>query len=142
MMMKKCSKCKAEKSLSGFFPDISKASGYRSSCKTCTAKVIRACRYKKIEVYRAKERLRGEKRWKNADNRKRARLLKDKVKEHARMTLRYAVWSGKIVKPEACDRCHAAVLLHGHHKDYSKLLDVVWLCSVCHGAEHGKVVCL
>jgi hypothetical protein len=29
-------------------------------------------------------------------------------------------------------------LVHGHHPDYSKRLEVVWLCSVCHAAVHGR----
>ena len=44
-------------------------------------------------------------------------------------------------KPECCESCGAATnsrLLHGHHADYSKPLEVEWLCRKCHLAEHDK----
>lgn len=43
-----------------------------------------------------------------------------------------AVRSGKIAKPNNCDRCGVESRLHGHHKDYSKALEVMWLCPLCH----------
>lgn len=35
-------------------------------------------------------------------------------------------------------RCGTDKNVHGHHHDYSKPLDVEWLCSTCHGIEHRK----
>jgi ribosomal protein S27AE len=49
--------------------------------------------------------------------------------------LNSAVKAGRIVR-EACERCgHAEA--QGHHDDYSKPLDVRWLCTLCHAAEHA-----
>lgn len=30
---------------------------------------------------------------------------------------------------------------HAHHEDYSKPLDVVWLCVACHGRRHRELKC-
>ena len=71
-------------------------------------------------------------------------LARDKTpKGQARRLLREAVRWGKISKPEYCERClypAAKYHLHGHHTDYSKPLDVTWLCTFCHGAERRKLL--
>ena len=45
-----------------------------------------------------------------------------------------ALRTGKLVKPKACQRCRQVSRLEGHHRDYSKPLEVEWLCYWCH---HG-----
>src|SRR5687768_7615764 len=43
--------------------------------------------------------------------------------------LRYAVWSGKLKKPDRCEGCQRKLpkrLIQGHHADYSKPLTVRW----------------
>ena len=49
-----------------------------------------------------------------------------------------AVVSGELQYPDACERCGRVTRdIHGHHDDYSKPLDVRWLCVVCHNRHHG-----
>ena len=47
--------------------------------------------------------------------------------------VRSAVRSGELVKPGVCPSCGSDVV-QGHHDDYSKPLDVRWVCPVCHAA--------
>lgn len=57
--------------------------------------------------------------------------------------VRAAKHKGLIKSPGACEKCGEAErfsatgrsLLHGHHRDYSKPLDVQWLCVKCHRKE-------
>lgn len=35
-----------------------------------------------------------------------------------------------------CERCGATEDVHGHHTDYSRPLNVTWLCRKCHFLDH------
>lgn len=39
--------------------------------------------------------------------------------------------------PQPCERCGATEDIHAHHADYSKPLEVEWLCRRCHKQEHA-----
>lgn len=67
------------------------------------------------------------------------RYLKFKHKSLARAKTRNAVKAGKIVKPNHCSNCRKEAPLQGHHEDYSKPLEVQWLCDSCHKHTHGKL---
>lgn len=60
-------------------------------------------------------------------------------KARARKAVHNAVFRGTLAKPESCGACGAVTekrLLHGHHADYSKPLEVEWLCRKCHESIH------
>lgn len=60
-------------------------------------------------------------------------------KHEARKIMAAAVRSKKIIKPESCSLCNEiSKRIEGHHKDYSKPLEIVWLCCKCHRASHRK----
>ncbi len=66
---------------------------------------------------------------------------RDSVKLLARTTLTNAVRAGKVSKPSRCQFCDVSFPLdkiHGHHPDYSKPLQVMWLCKDCHAKVHRK----
>lgn len=69
--------------------------------------------------------------------RDRRNRVSDREKVLAREKLRHAVYAGKVVR-QPCEKC-AAPFAHGHHDDYSKPLDVRWLCPACHIKEHRHV---
>ncbi len=43
---------------------------------------------------------------------------------------------GTIVRPEICSACDDVGVIDGHHPDYKKGLEVVWLCQPCHMKVH------
>lgn len=63
---------------------------------------------------------------------KRQNVLKHRAHQAVWRGLRY----GRLVRPEACERCGSAHRrLEAHHHDYAKPLDVEWLCPSCHRRE-------
>lgn len=64
--------------------------------------------------------------------RKRNPIAREKMK--TRVILRGAVKAGKI-KRQPCEVCGTSKV-EGHHDDYSKPLDVRWLCPTHHRAIH------
>jgi uncharacterized protein (DUF433 family) len=54
----------------------------------------------------------------------------------AREAVGRAICLGVLVRPSACAQCHRPCKPEAHHRDYSRPLDVVWLCRPCHVAAH------
>ena len=60
--------------------------------------------------------------------------------------VREAMVRGEMSRPETCEKCGIAPGLakdgrskiHGHHPDYDKPLEVIWLCIVCHSMLHRE----
>ncbi len=69
---------------------------------------------------------RARKKWLEANPEKRA----------AHVLLGSAIKRGDVEKPDVCQECGAGGRIHGHHEDYSKPLEVDWLCATCHAKRH------
>jgi hypothetical protein len=61
---------------------------------------------------------------------------KNPVKAKAHRIFHLAVKHGKIKIPTQCSTCPSEHLIEAHHDDYSKPLDVVFLCRRCHLTWH------
>lgn len=146
-----CGRCGQAKPLSDFHRKSTSRTGHRSACKACEKA------YRNLPHVREREALRGRelrplraeymRRWfqENRDvvraSQERSAERNDPVKREAREKLHAAVKSGRVVKAATCERCGQEVpkeRLQGHHADYSKPLEVEWLCSTCHGRERRK----
>ena len=61
---------------------------------------------------------------------------KDPINIAARTILSNAVKLGRIKKPNKCMKCGKQVKLQGHHPNYDRPLEVLWVCTKCHGFIH------
>ena len=67
-----------------------------------------------------------------------------KAVDSAQNKLEKAIQRGDIVRPSTCEKCGERPLpmkdgrtaIQAHHYDYSKPLEVQWLCQRCHHEEH------
>jgi hypothetical protein len=86
------------------------------------------------EYYKRTKEKESYKKWRRSYEKARQRYKT--VEQKARKLVHYAVKNGTIQRPENCSRCQKECKPEGHHPDYSKPLDVVWLCKSCHVEEH------
>jgi hypothetical protein len=141
MTTKKCFKCGAEKPLTSFYKHPQMADGHVNKCKECNKRDVRENRLAKLEYYREYDNMR----WQNDQSRRQVQYERtrqwnekhpDKYRAHNAVT--NAVRDGRL-KKEPCEVCGAAYV-HGHHDDYSKPLEVRWLCPSHHRQLHlGKL---
>jgi len=76
---------------------------------------------------------------KNRDAIRREWKLNNQEKIKAHNVLKYHVYTGAIIKPEKCYECGEKTKIVGHHNDYLKPLDVIWLCGSCQKKLHHKI---
>jgi len=56
----------------------------------------------------------------------------------ARILLIAAVNHGELIRPAECSVCKVKCTPDGHHDNYSKPLEVRWLCKRCHASWHSN----
>jgi len=66
------------------------------------------------------------------------KILDEQIKIKARQQVSDAVRKGKLMRG-SCTVCGSYKNIDGHHEDYSKPLDIVWLCKPCHKARHKQL---
>lgn len=60
---------------------------------------------------------------------------RDPSKIRARKAVQHAVDAGRLTRCP-CEVCGSTARVHAHHDDYSKPLDVMWLCVTHHRERH------
>lgn len=137
--IKKCFKCEVSKRLSEFYTHRGMADKHLGKCKDCTKKDS-AKRYwnerEKIIIYE-KKRFKDPRRKRKKLEYQRIRRRRFPEKDKARRMVQIHLKSGKITK-SPCRDC-GSLMVQAHHTDYSKGLDVIWLCRQHHVIEHGKI---
>jgi len=135
--MKTCSRCGIEKHESEYQIRRASNDGLTASCKLCLKvydkkRAILPHRVKAREDYakspHGKEICGAvKKRW----------IDRNKEKHAAHWAIRNAIKRGKM-QQKPCEKC-GAQKAHAHHHDYSKPLDVVWLCPPHHKQAHALI---
>lgn len=162
---KKCTKCKENKSFNCFYKDKQKVDGLTSSCSDCIKGYFKNVGFLRAKVNRQKwvernrEKTRGMSKTYYKEHReevlpkrraydhkqetlllkaisRKKRYQQDPTKFNAVSALGNAVRSGRVVK-NPCIKC-GDEKVQGHHFDYNKPLDVIWLCMKHHRIEHGR----
>lgn len=148
--MKTCFICGKKKALEEFYPHKKMRDGRLNKCKECTKSQEEARRIEnmknpewvlqEMDRQREKERRRREqgKVRKETLEESRVRLLRyrggDAVRKKAHHITSAAIRDGKL-KKKPCEVC-GHPLVQAHHDDYSKPLEVRWLCVQHHNEHH------
>ena len=134
--MKRCSKCKIDKSRSSFSKRVASKDGLAYCCKVCA-----------LKYYQSPEGKASDKRHKQSDKGKEGKKkTRDKYnltypeKHVAVRTLNNAIVAGEIIRPDFCEFCFQEKRVEGHHPDYDKPLEVDWLCPECHRKLHKEIL--
>lgn len=135
--MKTCKRCLAELPISDFYKHFRMSDGYLSFCKSCVKARVSDHRKRNIDRIRQYDvdRFRNDpaRRQKHAEHGETYRH-KHPHKRRAHNQVAYAVRTGKLTKLP-CEMC-GNPKSEAHHDDYSKPLDVRWLCRLCHTVIH------
>ena len=135
--MKICKICKVNKDLSEYWKCSYRKEGYLGQCKDCDRL--------KNRLYRERNKEKSKEKYKryyqlHKEEIKKKRLdwyHSHKNKFSAHQKVKNALFRGDLIKL-SCQECGDKKSL-AHHPDYSKPLEVIWLCSKHHmRLHHGK----
>lgn len=151
----RCSRCREVKPLSDFYRYAKGPGGHAPHCKACDAiraRVYSAANREKIKArqaaYYAANRERFAERWarwyaenqasrSESETERSAQWQRDhreayRIISRASSAVRQAIKRGNLIRPTACEECGKTCKPQGAHHDYSRPLDVRWLCRSCH----------
>lgn len=149
MRNKICAKCLIVKSLVEFRKNKNLKCGRGSYCKPCCVKIDKEYgdrNREKIRAYNRRSDVVARHYIQNKEKRKlnpkkhreyiAAYYIRNKEKVRVRNKFRHLVYTGKI-KRKPCEVC-GDISVQGHHPDYNKPLEVIWLCIKHHAEKHRK----
>ena len=149
--MKECRDCKQEKPFSEFYKHPKMADGHLNKCTECVKNRIKKHRYENLEKikeydkkrsklpHRVEARLNYQKTDQGKQVRRKASESYKKrypLKYAAHVITRNYIRDGKLQKSDSCSICKSTHLVQAHHDDYTKPLEVRWLCVKCHHIWH------
>lgn len=154
-----CCRCKKTLPLTSFYKCDGRKDGLQTKCKDCGREAFKSWRHTddgrtKQKAWRKRYYASDEGRAKNAAAQRKWRRTPsgrltvkannmmrpfDRPEEHeAYRQFKSAKKRGLIV-PGPCEVCGDTNRIHGHHDDYSKPLEVRWLCPKHHTEHHRRM---
>jgi hypothetical protein len=137
MLFKPCIECGEEKPCADFYRHPQMADGTVNVCKTC-----HKARMKRQRLSDPKVQERDRARYQHPERKAAIRRRSDRWNaEHplgykAHNAVRNAIRDRRLIR-QPCTICGGSENIHAHHRDYTKPLDVVWLCVKCHQRIHA-----
>jgi hypothetical protein len=130
-MSKRCTECQVVKRDTDFHVDNRSYSGRQSRCKECLLKIQRKHYRVNYSKFLKDEGL-------ALGGKKRVSRSKEnnKCRESVKNITHAAIRSGKI-KKNPCEVC-GDMQVDAHHCNYSRPLDVLWLCKLHHVEWHSR----
>lgn len=136
MDTKTCFVCGKALPIDDFYRHPMMADGHLGKCKECCKKQAHGYRRARLDHWREYDRNRFQTPERKAaayETTKKLRQLYPE-KNRARYLVGKALKKGELQR-QPCAIC-GATKVEAHHRDYSKPLDVVWLCRSCHFKIH------
>lgn len=151
MADKKCFKCGLTKPISEYYIHRQMVDGHLNKCKDCTKSDANKNRQENIDYYRRYDRERdndpkrieSRRRYISSEKGK-AKVRKSHLnyiskfpeKRKAHILVGNKLRDGILKRPLRCESCSVECRPQAHHCDYTKPLDVMWLCTTCHVEWH------
>lgn len=140
MENRRCNVCQEQKKLEDFYHDKTKTLGRDYTCIECR-KILNRARDRERD--KTPERVEKSKNWVQSERgkeRARQRRIQNftirKERRQAQTAIRRLIKMGIIIR-QPCEICGNEPS-KGHHPDYSKPIEVVWLCQKHHSEVHRK----
>lgn len=144
---KECFKCHVIKPLTDFYAHPQMADGRLGKCKECMKSDVKNNYAKNKPHYQSYDKDRA-----NLPHRVKARLdyansdegrvagsrakksweTRNPEKKSASTAVSNAVRDGKLIRKTECELCRSSKNIEAHHEDYSRPLEVIWLCKKHH----------
>lgn len=132
---KKCVGCGQELPLTEFNKNKNSKDGLQDKCRSCFSRYNKARYAANREKFKADTKRYREENPKAVFQTRLKTCAKNPTRVNASRAVEAALNAGELANPGVCYGCGCTSEEHrieAHHHDYSKPLEVVWLCTPCH----------
>lgn len=134
--MKTCSRCNQQKEERDFQVRRASNDGLTAACRNCLSEYDKERAGLPHRVAARKDYQVSERGRERSNAAKKRFIQRNPWKRKAHAIVGNFLRDGRITRPEICELCGGKCKPQAHHCDYSKPLDVMWLCKSCHVEWH------